>query len=124
MRLSHMCNTSFSFGHDISLQPWHDIALHPGNIMSVFFVRFERTARYLFSIVAALVLFGMLASQMGWIRQQAAYDAFGWYTVIQHDKVQVVRQVDNEAACRSREEAPRVLCRQGKALNSMLVAGR
>lgn len=92
--------------------------------MPVFVHRFERTARYLFGIVAALVLFAMFAFQMGWVRQQASYDAFGWYTVIQHDQVQVVRQVENEVACRAREHAPHVLCRQGKVLNSSLIAAR
>jgi hypothetical protein len=92
--------------------------------MPVFFLRFERTARYFFGMLAVLVLFAMLASRMGWVQRQASYDAFGWYTVIQHDKVQVVRQVDSEAACRLREEAPRVLCRQGKSLNAAFVAAR
>lgn len=92
--------------------------------MPVLLLRFERTARYLSGIFAALVLFAMFAFQMGWVRQQPSYDAFGWYTVMQHDQVQVVRQVESEAACRAREQAPRVLCRQGKVLNSSLVAAR
>ena len=87
-------------------------------------LRFERAARYLFGILASCLLLALLASQLGWIRRQPAYDAFGWYTVMQHEQVQFIRQVDSEAACRSREHAPDVLCRQGKNLNSAWIADR
>lgn len=92
--------------------------------MSVFLLRFERAARYLLGFLTALVLFAMLAFQMGWVSKQPGYDAFGWYTVMQHHNAKVIRQVDSEAACRSREHAPAVLCRQGRMLNAELFANR
>jgi hypothetical protein len=86
--------------------------------MPSFLSRHERLARYFMGLLAAFIAIVMLLSKADLVQTQSSYDAYGWYSVTSHDTFQTTRHYDTESACRAIEQAPKVVCRQGRIMNA------
>lgn len=92
--------------------------------MPRFLSRHERRARYFMGLLAAFTAIVMLLFKADLVQTRASYDAYGWYSVTSRDTFQTTKHYDTESACRAVEQAPKVVCRQGKMMNASWTVNR
>lgn len=76
----------------------------------------ERRARYLMSILAILSVIGVVLYKTGLVATEPSYDEQTWYSFSKHAGFVVSTEHGDEAACRSAEKLPSIVCHSGKSL--------
>ena len=76
----------------------------------------ERRARYLMGIIAILSVIAVVLYKTGLVATEATYDEQAWYSFSKHAGFVISTEHGDEAACRSAENLPSVVCHSGKSL--------
>jgi hypothetical protein len=76
----------------------------------------ERRARYLMGVVAILSVIAVALYKTGLVATAPTYDHQAWYSFSKHAGFVISTEHNNEAACRSAEQRPLIVCHSGKSL--------
>lgn len=76
----------------------------------------ERRARYAMAVVAILSLLALVLYKTGLVATEPTYDDQAWYSFSKHAGFVISTVHSNEAACRSEEKLPSIVCHSGKSL--------
>jgi hypothetical protein len=79
-------------------------------------LKWERRARYLMGIVAVLSIMAVILYKTGLVSTGPSYDDRAWYSFSRHAGVVIFTEHGTEAACRSAEKLPEIVCHSGKSL--------
>jgi hypothetical protein len=76
----------------------------------------ERRARYLMIVVAILSVVAVMLYKTGLVATEPAYDHQAWYSFSKHAGFVISTEHGDEAACRSAEKLPSIVCHSGRSL--------
>jgi len=76
----------------------------------------ERRARYLMAVFAIFSVIAVVLYKTGLVATEPTYDDRAWYSFSKHDGFVISTEHGDEAACRSAEKLPSIVCHSGKFL--------
>jgi hypothetical protein len=76
----------------------------------------ERRARVFMIVVSIFSIIAAVLYKTGLVATEAAYEHHAWYSFTKHAGFIISTQHSDEAACRSVEKLPTVVCRSGRSM--------
>lgn len=78
----------------------------------------ERRARYLMGVIAILSIIAVALYKTDLVTTEPTYDERAWYSFSKHTGFVISTRHGDEAACRSEEQLPSIVCRSEKSLTA------
>lgn len=76
----------------------------------------ERRARVFMIAVSILSIIAAVLYKTGLVTTEPTYEHHAWYSFTKHAGIIISTQHGDEAACRSVEKLPTVICRSGRSM--------
>ena len=76
----------------------------------------QRSARYLMGVIAILSVIAVILYKTGLVATEPTYDEQTWDSLSNNAGFVISTEHGDEAACRSAEKLPSIICHSGKSL--------